>query len=54
MKIWPVAGGLFGAMMGLFAAKEFTDRDLVHILAAFVGACLGIVLSVLISSRHRE
>jgi membrane protein DedA with SNARE-associated domain len=52
MNMWPVAGALFGATTGMFIAKEFTENFFLVFPASMAGACLGIVLSFVISKRR--
>lgn len=46
-----VAGALFGAFIGLFVAKEFTDRALIVLPSAMLGSMLGIILGVMVTRR---
>ena len=47
-----VAGALFGAMMGLLVAKEFTETMWIVLPASMAGSMLGIVLSFLLPRRE--
>jgi len=47
-----VAGALCGAMLGLFVAKELTDRFLILLPCSIAGSIVGILVSFLIPRRE--